>query len=33
MVAGFGLIPAVLFGTEGLPDGLPFVPEWATLAT
>jgi membrane associated rhomboid family serine protease len=33
VVAGFGLIPAVLFGTEGLPDGLPFVPEWATLAT
>ena len=24
--AGFGLIPAVLFGTEILPDGFPFVP-------
>ncbi len=33
MVAGLGLIPAVFFGTEALPDGLPFVPEWATLAT
>jgi membrane associated rhomboid family serine protease len=33
VVAGFGLIPAVLFGTEALPEGLPFVPEWATLAT
>jgi membrane associated rhomboid family serine protease len=27
------LIPAVLFGTAVLPDGLPIVPEWMTLAT
>jgi membrane associated rhomboid family serine protease len=33
VVGGFGLIPSVLFGTEALPDGLPFVPEWMTLAT
>jgi membrane associated rhomboid family serine protease len=33
MVAGFGLIPAVLFGSAYLPEGLPFVPEWMTLAT
>jgi membrane associated rhomboid family serine protease len=33
VVAGFGLIPAVLFGTEALPEGLPFVPVWATLVT
>jgi membrane associated rhomboid family serine protease len=33
VVAGFGLIPAVFFGTEALPEGLPFVPVWATLAT
>lgn len=33
VVAGFGLIPSVLFRTEALPDGLPFVPEWATLVT
>jgi membrane associated rhomboid family serine protease len=33
VVAGFGLIPAVFFGTEALPEGLPFVPEWATLVT
>lgn len=33
IVAGFGLIPGVLFGTEALPDGLPFVPPWATLLT
>jgi len=33
IVAGFGLIPAVFFGTEALPDGLPFVPVWATLVT
>jgi membrane associated rhomboid family serine protease len=33
VVAGFGLIPAVLFGTESLPEGLPFVPAWATLVT
>jgi membrane associated rhomboid family serine protease len=33
VMAGFGLIPAVLFGTEALPDGLPFVPAELTLAT
>ena len=33
IVAGFGLIPSVFFGTEALPDGLPFVPAWLTLAT
>ncbi|HEY8566263.1 MAG TPA: rhomboid family intramembrane serine protease [Beijerinckiaceae bacterium] len=33
IVAGFGLIPAVLFGTEALPEGLPFVPEPLTLLT
>jgi membrane associated rhomboid family serine protease len=33
VVAGFGLIPAVLFGTEALPEGLPFVPEELTLVT
>jgi membrane associated rhomboid family serine protease len=33
VVAGFGLIPAVFFGTEALPDGLPFVPVWATVVT
>ncbi len=33
IVAGFGLIPAVLFGTEALPDGLPFVPADFTLVT
>jgi membrane associated rhomboid family serine protease len=33
VVAGFGLIPAVFFGTEALPDGLPFVPVWMTLVT
>lgn len=33
MVGGFGLIPSVLFGTEALPEGLPFVPVWATLFT
>jgi membrane associated rhomboid family serine protease len=33
MVAGFGLIPSVLFGTEILPPGYPFVPESVTLAT
>jgi membrane associated rhomboid family serine protease len=31
--AGFGLIPAVLFGTEALPEGLPFVPAPLTLVT
>src|SRR4051794_8233851 len=33
VVAGFGLIPAVLFGTEALPDGLPFVAPPLTLLT
>lgn len=33
LVAGFGLIPAVLFGYEALPPGYPFVPAWMTLAT
>jgi membrane associated rhomboid family serine protease len=33
IVAGFGLIPAVLFGTEALPEGLPFVPTPMTLVT
>jgi rhomboid family protein len=33
IVAGFGLIPSVLFGTEALPEGLPFVPEEFTLVT
>src|SRR5690606_9631773 len=32
-VAGFGMIPAVLFGTEVLPAGYPFVPEPLTLVT
>ena len=31
--AGLGLIPSVLFGTEALPDGLPFVPAPLTLTT
>jgi membrane associated rhomboid family serine protease len=33
IVAGFGVVPAVLFGTEALPDGLPFVPAPLTLLT
>jgi membrane associated rhomboid family serine protease len=33
VIAGFGLIPAVLFGFEALPDGLPFVPAVMTLLT
>ncbi|NIX78199.1 rhomboid family intramembrane serine protease [Microvirga terricola] len=33
LVAGLGLIPSVLFGTESLPDGYPFVPVALTLAT
>jgi membrane associated rhomboid family serine protease len=33
IAAGLGLIPAVLFGTEALPDGLPFVPAPLTLLT
>ena len=27
IVAGLGVIPAVLFGTAALPQGLPLVPE------
>jgi membrane associated rhomboid family serine protease len=33
IVAGLGVIPAVLFGTAGLPQGLPLVPEPITLVT
>lgn len=33
MVGGLGLIPGVLFGTETLPEGFPFVPVELTLAT
>jgi membrane associated rhomboid family serine protease len=33
MVAGFGLIPAVLMGVEVLPEGFPFVPPVLTLVT
>jgi membrane associated rhomboid family serine protease len=33
VVAGFGLIPGVLFGTEILPPGYPIVPAWLTLTT
>jgi len=33
IIAGFGLIPAVLFETAALPEGLPFVPEPLTLLT
>ncbi|WP_046867705.1 rhomboid family intramembrane serine protease [Microvirga massiliensis] len=33
VVAGFGLIPSVLFGTEALPEGLPFIPPQLTLVT
>jgi membrane associated rhomboid family serine protease len=33
LVAGFGLIPAVLFGTAALPEGLPFVAPPGTLLT
>lgn len=33
MAAGLGLIPAVLFGFESLPPGLPLVPEPMTLVT
>lgn len=33
MIAGLGLIPSVLFGTEILPEGFPFVPAELTLAT
>lgn len=33
MVAGLSLIPSVFFGTDSLPDGLPFVPVPMTLVT
>ena len=33
VVAGLGVIPAVLFGTAALPEGLPLVPEPITLVT
>jgi membrane associated rhomboid family serine protease len=33
IVAGLGMIPAVLFGTEALPEGLPLVAEPLTLVT
>lgn len=33
IAAGFGMIPSVLFGTEALPDGLPFVAPPLTLLT
>ncbi len=33
IVAGFGLIPGVLFGTVALPEGLPFVSPPFTLLT
>ncbi len=33
LVAGFGLIPGVVFGTETLPPGYPFVAPPLTLAT
>jgi membrane associated rhomboid family serine protease len=33
IVARFGVVPAVLFGTEALPDGLPFVLAQLTLVT
>lgn len=33
MVGGLGFIPSVLFGTEALPEGYPFVPVELTLAT
>jgi len=33
MVGGLALIPSVLFGTEVLPEGFPFVPVELTLAT
>jgi hypothetical protein len=26
LAAGLGVVPAVLFGTEALPEGLPLVP-------
>jgi membrane associated rhomboid family serine protease len=33
VVGGLGFIPSVLFGTEVLPEGYPFVPVELTLAT
>src|SRR5215207_6165015 len=33
MVGGLGFIPSVLFGTEALPEGYPFVPVQLTLVT
>jgi membrane associated rhomboid family serine protease len=33
IVGGLGLIPSVFFGREVLPDGLPYVPVWATVTT
>jgi membrane associated rhomboid family serine protease len=33
VVGGLGFIPSVLFGTEMLPEGYPFVPVELTLAT
>lgn len=33
LAAGLGVVPAVLFGTEALPEGLPLVPEPLTLVT
>ena len=33
IMAGFGMIPSVLFGTAQLPEGLAHVPAWATLFT
>lgn len=33
LAAGLGLIPAVLFGFDTLPEGYPFVPVWMTLVT
>jgi len=33
VVGGLGFIPSVLFGTEVLPEGFPFVPVELTLAT
>ncbi len=33
IIVGFGMIPAVFFGTEGLPEGLPYVWPELTLVT
>jgi membrane associated rhomboid family serine protease len=33
VVGGLGFIPSILFGTEVLPEGYPFVPVELTLAT